>query len=406
MTVKLLNGRREKLNEQLQDKDIVLIFAASHPDYPRYFLQDSNFMYFCGLDIPDAVFVQKKVKDKVNTVLFIERSIPEMEVWEGKKLSREEAQTISGIKNIFFLDEMERKIGFYLSGTQNCYINLNTTSLTAPLNKQQLFAKKIREAFPGIQVDDALPKISPIRAVKDKWEIDQMQKAIDITGKGIAEIRKQARTGMLEYELEAILGYEAKRHGLRHMGFHPIIAAGINAATLHYHQNNCKIGKNDLILLDVGCACNGYSADITRTFPVSGRFSKRQRDVYQEVLNVNKKIIEMAKPGVSLVELNKTTVELITEALFRLKLIKEKSEYFKYYMHSVGHHLGMAAHDVGPRDSALEEGNVITVEPGIYIPAEKIGVRIEDDILITKTANRNLSLGIPKEVEELENRGE
>ncbi len=171
---------------------------------------------------------------------------------------------------------------------------------------------------------------------------------------------------------------------------------------MHYHQNNSKIGKNDLILLDVGAASNGYSADITRTFPVSGKFTKRQKEVYQEVLNINKAIIEMVKPGISFAELNKQTVELITESLFRLKLIKEKSEYFKYYMHSVGHHLGMAAHDVGPHDTPLEEGNVITVEPGIYIPKEKIGVRIEDDILITKTGFKNLSSRIPKEVEELE----
>jgi Xaa-Pro aminopeptidase len=402
MNAKLFNQRRDKLNEQLQDNEIVVIFAASQPHYPRYFLQDSNFMYFSGLDIPDAVFVQKRVKGKSVSALFIERGIPEMEVWEGKKTTKEEAQKISGGKNIFFLDELDRRLGFFLNGVKNCFINLNVTRLSAPLNKQQLFANKIRETFPAILVDDVMPKISPLRAVKDKWEIKQMQTAIDVTGMGIESIRQQAKAGMMEYELEAILGYEAKRNGLVHMGFHPIIASGINTTTLHYSQNNSKIGKNDLILLDVGCAFNGYSADISRTFPVSGVFTKRQKDVYQEVLNVNKAIIEMVKPGISMQELNKKTVELITEALFRLKLIKEKSEYFKYYMHSVGHHLGMAAHDVGPRETPLEVGNVITVEPGIYIPKEKIGVRIEDDILVTKTGHKNLSQNIPKEVEELE----
>jgi Xaa-Pro aminopeptidase len=154
--------------------------------------------------------------------------------------------------------------------------------------------------------------------------------------------------------------------------------------------------------MDLGLACDGYCSDITRTFPVSGKFTKRQREVYLEVLNVNKEIISLVKPGISLSELNSKTVELITEALFRLKLIKNKNEYFKYYMHSVGHHLGMAAHDVGPRETALQAGNVITIEPGIYIPKEKIGVRIEDDILVTKTGFKNLSEKIPKEIEDLE----
>lgn len=402
MNVKLLDKRRDNLTGQLQENEIIIIFAASQSNYPRYFLQDSNFMYFSGLDVPDAVFIQRYSKGKTNSALFIERGIPEMEVWEGKKLSKEEAQKISGIKNVSYLDEFDRKIGFFLNGVKNCYVNLNVSSLTAPLNKQQIFAREIRDKFPAIQVDDSMQKISPLRAKKDKWEIKQIQKAIDITELGIESMREKAEAGMMEYELEAILVYEARRNGLQHMGFHPIIASGLNAATLHYHQNNSKIGKNDLILLDVGAASNGYSADITRTFPVSGKFTKRQKEVYQEVLNINKAIIEMVKPGISFAELNKQTVELITESLFRLKLIKEKSEYFKYYMHSVGHHLGMAAHDVGPHDTPLEEGNVITVEPGIYIPKEKIGVRIEDDILITKTGFKNLSSRIPKEVEELE----
>ncbi|MCK4653865.1 MAG: M24 family metallopeptidase, partial [Candidatus Cloacimonetes bacterium] len=201
---------------------------------------------------------------------------------------------------------------------------------------------------------------------------------------------------------EALLIYEARKNGIKHMAFKPIIASGKNAATLHYEKNNSKIGKNDLVLLDVGASYNNYSADISRTFPVSGKFTKRQKAVYEEVLNINKAIIKMIKPGVSLPDLNKRTIELITEALIRLKLIKDKKDYKKYYMHSVCHHLGMDAHDIGKRDSILKAGNIITVEPGIYIPEEKIGVRIEDDILVTKDGYKNLSENIPKEIKELE----
>ena len=184
--------------------------------------------------------------------------------------------------------------------------------------------------------------------------------------------------------------------------FKPIIAAEINATILHYVDNNCIIPENSLVLLDIGASCNSYCADITRTFPVSGKFTTRQAEIYQEVLGVQQKIIDMIKPGIALMDLNLKTVSLITESLKRLKLIEEDEEYRKYYMHSVSHHLGLDAHDVGSRDSILEPGNVITVEPGIYVPEEKIGIRIEDDILVTETGSKNLSARIPKQIKELE----
>ena len=402
MNTKILNKRRENLLNQMKNNEAIVIFANSQPTYPRYFLQENNFHYFTGLDIPDAIFVQKKVNDKAQSIVFVERGIPEMEVWEGKKMSKEEAVKFSGIKSASYIDEFDRKMQHILAGIEKCYVTSLEGDLSNPLNKQQLFISRVKDHFPQISAANALKLITPLRAIKDKNEIKKMQKAIDTTAMAIESIRQQAMAGMMEYELEAILVYEAKRNGSRHMAFHPIIASGVNAATLHYHQNNCKIGKNDLVLLDVGAAYENYSADISRTFPVSGKFSQRQKDVYAEVLAVNKTIIEMIKPGVTLVDLNKKTVELISAALIRLKLIKDKKDYFKYYMHSVGHHLGMDAHDVGPRDKALEAGHVITVEPGIYIHKEKIGIRIEDDILVTKSGYKNLSAHIPKEIEELE----
>ena len=402
MNTKLLIKRRNKLGKGLDVADIVIIFASSMPDYPRYFLQDNNFLYFTGLDIPDAVFVLRKLKNKIYSELFIERGIPEREVWEGKKLSREKAKEISGIDIISYLDEFERKINLHLNGSKKCFVNTGDGDISEPLNKRQVFVKKVRERFSHILFADISGLIRPLRTIKEKWEISQLQKAIDITGDGIKTIMEKAKPGMMEYELEAILNYEANRNGLRHMAFNSIIASGANAATLHYESNNSRIGKNEMVLLDVGAACNNYSADISRTFPVSGKFTKRQKVVYQEVLNINKAIIQMVKPGVSLPDLNKKTIELISNSLLRLKIIKDKKDYRKYYMHSVSHHLGMDTHDIGTRDSVLKAGNVITVEPGIYIPEEKIGVRIEDDILVTKDGYKNLSKKIPKEIEELE----
>ena len=401
MDSKLLIDRRKKLIKQLKEKELVIVFATSVPKYPRNFLQDNNFKYLTGLDIPDAIFVISKQKKPVME-LFIERGIPEMEVWVGKKMTKEEATKSSGIEKISFLDEFERKIGFYMAPSIIIHLNLGYNNIDKPLSKPQNFINKAKQHFPHLLAIDMTKIMIPLRSVKIKWEIEQMQKAIDVTGEGIRNIFKKSKAGMMEYELEAILQYEITRKGLRHMGFKPIIATGGNAATLHYEQNNSKIGKNEMVLLDVGAACNGYSADISRTFPVSGKFTKRQKEVYKEVLKINKKIITMVKPGIGMNELNEKTIELIQKALIKLKLIKDKKDYRKYYMHSVGHHLGMDTHDLGARDSVFKVGNVITIEPGIYIPEEKIGVRIEDDILITKTGYKNLSKNIPKEIKDLE----
>lgn len=402
MTPELLKERRENLISQWEDNDLAVIFAESEPEYPRYFKQDNNFLYFTGLNISDAMLVLGKSRGKSFSHLFIEREIPERVVWEGHKMSTQEAAGISGIDKISFIDEFIRTICIYLYSSERCFVNMNYRGPNKSLTKGQNFVESIRPRFPHIRFRDVLPQISPLRACKDIWEVEQIHKAIDVTGAGIINIMEQAKPGMMEYELEAILNYEAMRSGLRHMGFKSIIASGINAATLHYGDNNCKVGNDDLILLDVGAGCNNYSADITRTFHVNGCFNERQRNVYQSVLDVNKAIIEMVKPGVALAELNKRTVELITEALLSLDLIKEPDEYRKYYMHSVSHHLGMDTHDIVGRDSILEPGNIITVEPGIYIQEEAIGVRIEDDILITESGYRNLSQHIPKEIEELE----
>ena len=398
----MLKKRREKLAKQLKKDEMLFVFAASAPLYPHYFLQNNNFMYLTGLEIPNAVLVLGKDENKYLYKLFIERGIPEREVWEGKKMSLAEAKQKSGIEKVLYLDEFERNVNLRLNFTKKCYLNNIQTSLNSPLNKEQSFVRQIRDRFPKILFDDLSDIILPLRTVKEKWEIKQLQKAIDITGKGIKQIYKKARVGMMEFELEAIFIYEITKTGLRHLGFKSIIAAGKNAATLHYESNNSKIGKNDLVLLDVGASCNNYSADISRTFPVSGKFTVRQKAVYEEVLNVQKEIIKMLKPGIGLKELNKKTVELISKALIKLKLIKDKKDYKKYYMHSISHHLGMDTHDIGKRDSVLQVGNVITVEPGIYIPEEGIGIRIEDDILVTKDGHKNLSEHIPKEIEELE----
>jgi Xaa-Pro aminopeptidase len=402
MKKEMLVGRREKLLKEQKNNEMTIIFGGEGPVGIESFYQENNFLYFTGLCIPGAIYVLKNKGDKPIEILFIERGIPEREVWDGKKMTVKEAATLSGIKNVKYLDEFDSNIINFLLEAEKCFVNYEFKALNSPIDRKLEFIKKARDRFPKLLFDNAVEVIRPLRAVKNSWEVKQLKKAIDITKDGILSIFQNTKAGMYEYEAEALLRYEMYRTGLKRFGFQPIVASGMNATTLHYIDNNCKIKKGELVLLDVGVAYNNYSADISRTFPVSGKFNKRQKAVYTAVLDVQKEIIEMIKPGVSLMELNKKTTELITKALKKLKLIKKDEEFRKYYMHSVSHHLGMDTHDIVPRDSILKEGNVITVEPGIYIPEEKIGVRIEDDILVTKTGYKNLSENIPKEIEELE----
>jgi Xaa-Pro aminopeptidase len=282
------------------------------------------------------------------------------------------------------------------------YVNSGIEKLYKPLNKALYFIQKVRERLFHLCFEEANQIMRPLRQIKDTEELEYLSKAIEVTAIGLNSIFNNARVGMYEYELEALLFYELKRRGLNYLGFAPIIATGINATILHYKKNNVAIKEGELVLCDVGALYNNYSADITRTFPINKQFTPRQRDVYSAVLGVQKEIISMIKPGVSMTDLNKKTTELIGEACVSLRLISDPQDYKKYYMHSVGHHLGMDTHDLGARDAILSTGMVLTIEPGIYIPEENIGVRIEDDIVVTEDGHKNLSIMIPKEVEELE----
>jgi Xaa-Pro aminopeptidase len=406
MNAEVFSKRREKLIQHLNKNELVMIFAndpitGSGTGAIR-FLQSSHFYYFTGLNIPSAVLVMGYVNEDPLDCIFVERNIPERIVWDGEKMYPEEVTAISGVKKVLFLDNFESTIAGYLYSTEKAFINIGLQEMNKPLSKTLHFVKKVRETLPHVCFKDVDNLIKPLRQIKDDFEVEAITKSIEITWAGIKSIWMNARAGMMEYELEAMLHYEMERRGCRNWGFIPIIGSGKNATTLHYIENNCRVNEGDLVLLDVGASFMNYSADITRTYPIDGKYTDRQKAVYQEVLSIQKEIIGMMKPGVAQTELNKRTRELMFESLKKLNLITEESEVSKYYMHGVGHHLGLDVHDIGARDSILQEGMVLTVEPGIYIPEEGIGVRIEDDVLITSNGNRVLSSFIPKEIEEIE----
>lgn len=401
MNQEITRPRREKLLNSLKEMDAVILFAALEVKLEKY-KQENNFLYLTGLNTPNAIYFGIKGLRGNTEYLFIQRNDPEREVWEGKKMTVEEAKEQSGVPNVAYLDEFENLLSAYCPAINRIFSNIGNQALNAPLSYAMFRLQPVRERYPQIAIQCITEVITPLRKVKSDWEIMQLQRAIDITGKGIMDIWESAEAGMMEFELEAILFHRIQRSGLKHWGFAPIIAAGVNAATLHYEKNECQISTGDLVLLDVGASYMNYSADISRTFPINGTFSQRQAQVYGAVLKVQKEIIQMIHPGVQLMDLQIKTRELIAQELIALGLIEDPAEVFKYYMHGVSHFLGMDTHDVGGRDAALEVGNVITVEPGIYIPEERLGVRIEDDVLVTEEGYCVLSQNIPKEISEIE----
>ncbi|MFA7056061.1 MAG: aminopeptidase P family protein [Candidatus Cloacimonadales bacterium] len=397
--------RFEKLAQQMNNNEAAILFSNREAEGGvNRFEQDKNFLYLTGLEIPNARLMIIKVNDKLSSTLFIARNIPERIVWEGAKMYPEEATEISTIESVKFLDEFQSAAanGLAMGRIKKVYVNYVNLALDEPLTQRHIFIEKLKQTQPNLMFEDFNEIIRPLRQIKDKFELEQMQKAIDITGEGLDVIFNYSEAGMFEFELEAMLYNEMLSNGFRFWGFTPIIAAGKNAATLHYIDNDTEIEENEMVLCDVGAACYGYSADITRTFPIDEKFTPRGKEVYAEVLQVQKDVIAMIKPGVSMLDLNNKANELLTKACHKLGLIKEDSEFRKYYMHSIGHHLGLDTHDVGLRNSVLEAGMVITVEPGLYIPEECIGVRIEDDILVTEAGYEIMSEDIPKEIEDLE----
>ena len=402
MNAEITKPRREAMANAMEINQMTIVFAKLESEGIEKFSQDNHFLYFTGLNIPEAVLCVLKTPNKVTECLFIQRGIPEKEVWDGKKMTAKEAAEASGVDTIMYLEDFYPTLSSYCPSINKVWANVGTPVLNRPLSHALFMLEPMRKIYPNIIIENMNTLVRPLRAVKSDWEVEQLQRAIDLTGQGIVNIMKQAKAGMKEYELEAILYYELQKNGVQRWGFAPIIAGGINAATLHYKQNNCVVEESDVVLLDVGASYLNYSADITRCFPVSGTFSPRQKEIYAEVLAVQKEIILMMKPGVGMTALNEKTNELIQQACIRLGLIEDPKDFRRYYMHSIGHHLGLDTHDLGARDSILEAGCVITVEPGIYIPEEGIGIRIEDDILITETGNRNLSINIPKEIDQIE----
>lgn len=399
---------RKKVSEKLKNNSIAVFFAGQAPyksaDEVYKFTPNRNFYYLTGIDEPTVIMMMIKDDNRVTEHLFIQESDPVMEKWVGRTISSDEAVEASGIMEVKYLKDFKDTVGSYLSriNIENLYLDLERQEINISATESQNFARFIQEKYPYIRVKNIYNEVALLRTVKYKEEIERISKAIEITNTGILAMMKNAKPGMMEYEIEAYFDFELKRNGVKDFAFPTIAAAGINATILHYDENNSKTKDGDLILLDLGAQYKYYNADISRTFPVNGKFTERQKQIYNIVLKANEEVMKTVKPGITTSDLQKVAKSILAEGCKSIGLIKEDSEIDKYYYHGVAHPLGLDTHDVGPRGIELKPGMIITDEPGLYIEEEGIGIRIEDDILVTEDGYVNLSKDIIKSVDDIE----
>ncbi|WP_053360195.1 aminopeptidase P family protein [Clostridium sp. IODB-O3] len=401
---------RSALMNKIDNNSIVILFAGNAPkktgDEVYQFTPDRNFYYLTGISEENHIVVLSKFNNEISEKLFLKEIDLAKEMWNGKTLRDFEAKEISGIEDTVYMNEFYGYLNRLIKGAEeiNLYLDLDRQDYCEEDSNGNKFAEVFKGKYPQVIIKNVSSNITPLRMIKSKSEIAEMQRAIDITIDGVESLMKNSKAGMKEYELEAYFDFVCKTNGVKDFAFRTIAAAGKNATTLHYVENNSEIKNDDLILFDLGAQWNFYNADITRTFPVGGKFTDRQKQVYEAVLRVNKAVIEKVKPGVVYKELNAWATDLIAEECIKLGIIKEKKDVSKYYWHSIGHNLGLDTHDVEPqgRNFVFEEGMVFTVEPGIYISEESIGIRIEDDVLVTADGCEVLTKGMMKEVSEIE----
>ncbi len=379
------------------------------------FRQNADIFYLTGVDQEDTALIL--FPDAPNPahreMLFIKRTNETIARWDGHRLTAQEAHEVSGISNIYWYDEFDGASHAPILMAENIYLNLNENDRflsRVPYNGLRL-AHALRDRYPAHTLLRSAPLMAKLRTVKEEEEIELLRRAIDITRRGFLRVLKYVKPGVWEYEIEAELIHEFIRNRGNGHAFDPIIASGASANVLHYIENNRQCQDGDMILLDFGADYANYNGDLSRTIPVNGVYTPRQREVYNGVLHVQKEAMKLLKPGITLNDWFVATGEVMTEVLVNLGLLKmddvKKQNpanplYKKYFMHGVGHHLGIDVHDIMNRWAPLEVGNVITVEPGIYIEEENIGVRIENDVLITANGIVDLMAEIPSEADEIE----
>lgn len=417
----LFVANRKKLVKELKSNAVVVVNAndimPTNSDGSMRFRQNSDLFYLTGVDQEETIlllcpdFPDKKYRE----ILFLRETSDLISTWEGHKLTKEEARKATGIETVQWVSEFPRLFHTLMVMGDVSHVYLNTNDhyrADIPVETREMrFVKSCQQKYPLYKYERLAPIMHGLRSVKSKHEIELLQRACDITEQAFRRVLKFVKPGVKEYEIEAEWAHEFLRNGSRGFAYEPIIASGPNACVLHYIENNKACQDGDVLLLDVGAEYANYNADLTRSIPVNGKFSKRQKDVYNAVLRVQRAAIKMLKPGEKYFEYHKEVQKIMEAELIGLKLLDKKDVknqnpdkplYSKYFMHGTGHQLGLDVHDVGNMYHPMQVGQVWTVEPGIYIREEGLGIRIENNVVIQKNGVHDLMKNIPVEVEEIE----
>ena len=419
LTPQFFQNNRKKIVSELSPKSIA--FVNSNDELPRNgdqnycFRQNSDLFYLTGIEQEKTILVlcPEHPNEKYREILFIRKADKKLETWQGHKLTKDEAKEISGVKIIKWLGELETILTDLMFHSENIYINTNENLGYKRFfnDKDFRFINKMKFQFPLHNYKRLSPIIIKHRLIKEPEEIAVIKKACEITKNAFLRILKFVKPEVTEYEIEAEITHEFTKNNAKRHAYQPIVASGKDSCILHYIYNNKVCQNNDILLMDFGAEYQNYAADLSRTIPINGKFSKRQKEVYQAVLNVQKQAIKLMVAGKTINSYNKEVGQIMEQELIKLGLIEAEDVknqdsdfplYKDYYLHGTSHFMGLDVHDVGTQDTIFQPGMLLSCEPGIYIPEENIGIRLENDILITETGQENLMRDIPIEIDEIE----
>ncbi|MGZ3750445.1 MAG: aminopeptidase P family protein [Mucilaginibacter sp.] len=415
----LFTNNRKNFVLRIKPRSIAIFH--SNDEFPRngdqtfIFKQNADFFYLTGIDQEQSILLLYPdcPNPLYREVLFLRQTNEQIAIWEGHKYTKDEARLASGIDNVYWLHEFDAILHSIINYADNIYINTNENdrySHTVPYRDIRMY-EELRRKYPLHHYERSAVILRSLRAVKSGIEIELTKKACEITRDAFVRVLKFVKPGVAEYEIEAEITHEFLKQRATGSAYSPIIASGSSANVLHYIDNNQVCKNGDILLMDFGAEYANYNADMTRSIPVSGRFTKRQRDVYDAVLRVMKGATKLILNGILLSDYHEEVGKMMTSELIGLKLLSksdvEKQDpkmplYKKYFMHGTSHHLGLDVHDFASRYTPFEAGNILTCEPGIYIPEEGLGIRLENDILITKDGNIDLMADIPLEADHIE----
>lgn len=416
---KIFIENRKRFVKAMQPNSIAIFNSndevPSNGDALYRFQQNSDLYWLCGIEQEDTMVIlfPDCPDPKYKEVLVLVRPNELKEKWDGKRLRAAEATALCGMQTIVWLDSLDALLQQWIHTADTIYLNTNENDRKGSQleTRDYRYAQDMKRRYPLHQYERSAKIMRSLRAVKLKYEVEAMQVAIDITEKTFRRLLQFIKPGVMEYEIEAELVHEFLRNRARGEAYGSIIASGDRARTLHYVFNNEECKDGELVLMDFGANYGGYAADLTRTVPVSGKFTKRQKEVYNACLHLHNHAKSLLKPGIKIVDYHELVGDEATKTFLKIGLLKKediKNEdpanraYRKYLYHGISHHLGIDVHDLGPKTEPLKEGMVLTVEPGIYIEEEQMGIRIENNVWITKTGNIDLMKNIPVEADEIE----